>query len=554
MAKLNESLRSLYRRSAFCTIFMALLLASNASSQNVEPVESARHVVVILSDTHRFDYVGAYAGSKVETPNIDSLLDRRSIRYTRAYAPTSMSAPSYASIYTGLYPYQHGVLTNTDKLPESVETMAEVLQREGFLTAGFVGNGFCDSRYGFSRGFKIFEGREVVGHEAAKLCDQVISDLEHWDPDTERLFLWTAFMDAHEPYHMPHDPPWLAVDFDGDRLLERERADNRFFTFSLDVAPGRRPLSFQRVAPPLKPGFTPEYYLELHRKSVKVLDDVQFGFGEGIDTSTISDQSYGLRMKVSSFPMRVYLENSSSSSVNVEVGFRLVRQAGSLAERLALYPEAIRHLDKNLGRLFQFLKDKGAFDETLVVFLSDHGEGLGDHGIIGHGTHLWEEQVKIPLIVSFPEPGASREVSELASLLDVPNTVLRLLGIRNQLGERRTLPGAVRGESNADEYLILQSNHLRSDPLVGVHDGRRKFVSNLNRNEVLLLDLATDPLEQHGVVGGIEIIDGDDELMSWYLKKVGVPTIFTPPNSTFSSDRQISPEEQETLRSMGYLD
>ncbi len=120
------------------------------------------------------------------------------------------------------------------------------------------------------------------------------------------------------------------------------------------------------------------------------------------------------------------------------VAGRLALDAADLVQLHALYDAEIRYLDSQLGVLLVALETKGLLDESLVVFVSDHGEELLDHGSALHGYTLYEEQLRIPLMIRHPELPA-RRVSRLSRQVDVLPTVLELLGI--------PIPEPIQGES-----------------------------------------------------------------------------------------------------------
>ena len=133
-------------------------------------------------------------------------------------------------------------------------------------------------------------------------------------------------------------------------------------------------------------------------------------------------------------PLRAHLAERGLGDVEIEdvspVEVHLQGRRASMAELVNAYDNQIHRVDALVGELLDALETAGLAERTLVVVTSDHGEGLGDHGYYAHGLHLYEEQLRVPLIVRPPAGGSWRpgRVASAASLLDVPLTVLALAG------------------------------------------------------------------------------------------------------------------------------
>lgn len=178
----------------------------------------------------------------------------------------------------------------------------------------------------------------------------------------------------------------------------------------------------------------------------------------------------------------------------------------TLANMRALYDGEIRFADEQFGRLLDGLRSRGLWDDTLVVFTSDHGEEHLEHGRGGHGQQLFEEVVRVPLVVRFPGGhGAGTRVTARASLLDVVPTVLAVVGLEPP----RTLDGVdllpVVGGAPAEDWeerpFFLDLELVRHDGALhraeGVIRGRWKYVAEeepLRRR--FLFDLVADPHEK----------------------------------------------------------
>lgn len=170
---------------------------------------SGGNVLLITVDTLRADRVGAY-GSHVHTPGMDRLATE-GVLFSQAFsvAPTTLAA--HASMFTGRYPRDVGVVRNGFALGEAQETVAEIFQREGRRTAAFISSYAVDPRWGLAQGFEEYDAQYGV-HEALdqdwRPASQTIDAALNWlrDHDGEESFVWVHLFEPHFPYEPP--PPF----------------------------------------------------------------------------------------------------------------------------------------------------------------------------------------------------------------------------------------------------------------------------------------------------------------------------------------------------------
>jgi hypothetical protein len=165
------------------------------------------NIVLIVVDTLRADRLGDYGGTRNLTPTIDALAERGTV-FQRAYAQTSWTSPSVASLMTSRYPLQHGVLVFNSVLPPSEVTLAELLQEEGYATGGFSANAALSAERGYAQGFDEYasftrdaEPGPVLGRYAR--ADQVNASVLEWVDglaEARPLFLYIQYMEPHIPY------------------------------------------------------------------------------------------------------------------------------------------------------------------------------------------------------------------------------------------------------------------------------------------------------------------------------------------------------------------
>ena len=185
--------------------------AAQPPTPNASPARRP-NIVLVTIDSLRPDHLGCYAGTARKTPAIDNLA-ARGIRFTRVYAASPSTAPSTASILTGLYPSRHGLRHDLGgRLDERVKTLAEGLRAAGYATAAVIGSFHLDSDRGLDRGFETYDdaipgirkklsglSRERQAGEVVERGLRLLQEMSEGKP----FFLWLNLFDPHYDY----DPP-----------------------------------------------------------------------------------------------------------------------------------------------------------------------------------------------------------------------------------------------------------------------------------------------------------------------------------------------------------
>ena len=173
------------------------------------------NVLLVTIDTLRADHLGCYGDKEAQTPVIDRLA-ARGVRFDTAVAHAPITGPSHASILTGLTPLRHGVRNNSDyTLPKGVPTLPDAFARAGYRTAAFVSGFPLEKRFGYDRGFEVYDDAFPRGDDERRApyierpADQTTGAALKWLD--ERLasaspwFLWIHYYDPHSPYEPPGD-------------------------------------------------------------------------------------------------------------------------------------------------------------------------------------------------------------------------------------------------------------------------------------------------------------------------------------------------------------
>jgi choline-sulfatase len=216
------------------------------------------------------------------------------------------------------------------------------------------------------------------------------------------------------------------------------------------------------------------------------------------------------------------------------------------------YDMELQYVDDSLSQFLDFLRERGLFDKTLIVFLADHGESLGEHGEETHGYFIYQSTLHVPLIIHWPAGTArlSPRVNEPTSLLDVAPTVLQVLGLpipprfqgRSQLEiEHSSSPQVLSGQYSESLYA---HNHYNCSPLRSYRSGSYKYI---DAPKPELYDLDHDPQELNNLNRqrrsiSISIHARLQSLLAKY------------PATQSSSPRILSSKTAEQLRALGYIE
>lgn len=322
-------------------------------------------VLLIVLDTLRADRLGAYGYERETTPFLDRYA-RLAVRYDSAFATAPWTVASHASMFTGLYPYQHGA--ERYALSQTHTTLAEVLAENGYATAAVVANGKVLTRaFGLAQGFQHWDNlfttpqdtfvRTTLGRRVVQYAG-IGSFLTFWQSP--------VFMEAADVNR--HALDWLD-----------SRPGRPFFLF----------LNYMEMHSPCRPS---REYAE------RFTDDAA---------------------SISRGPLLKVLDRQDS------VGGVEYRRRQSDA-----YDACLATLDAELADLFNELGQRRLDDDLLVIITSDHGESLGEHGLYEHFTSVYLEQVRVPLMIRLPGRTADGTVvSAPVSLAAIPETVIDLVGL-----------------------------------------------------------------------------------------------------------------------------
>ena len=207
---------------------------------DVGEMNVSSNVVLIVIDTLRADYLGAYGGA-VDTPHLDQLA-ATAVRFERAYSHAPITVPSHASMLTSQLPTEHGALNNDSMLSRSHTTLTELMRDAYRATAAFVSLGVLQRRSGIDQGFDRYA--DTFDADWWKSADEMNRQLVPWleEDRAAPFFLFAHYSDPHEPYAAPgRSYPAVEASIDG-RVVAELIADGTMAVLELELPPGRSAL------------------------------------------------------------------------------------------------------------------------------------------------------------------------------------------------------------------------------------------------------------------------------------------------------------------------
>jgi arylsulfatase A-like enzyme len=189
------------KRRTILALALALAVVAGTAAVLVATRRPRPPVILISLDTLRADCLGRTApDGRPLMPNLEALA-LESVTFTRAVAPWPFTLPSHMSMLTGVDPLVHGVLHDKTVLPAGIETLAEVLHRNGYATVGLVSNEWLEGGFGFSRGFDSYHRIRHGFTYAPRLNDAAFSALATLAAGPNPFFLFLHYNDAHCDFH-----------------------------------------------------------------------------------------------------------------------------------------------------------------------------------------------------------------------------------------------------------------------------------------------------------------------------------------------------------------
>ena len=467
-------------------------------------------VIVFLGDTLRRDHLDAWGHGRETAPTLTALA-AEGVRFADAVSPATWTKVAVPSLLSSVYPASHGIVGMADRLSSSATTMAEAFRGAGYATFATSSVPFTGKLSNLHQGVEVLHERASIdndnlGHSSAKTARTYVDRFLTWLDDHHDVPFF-AFIHVFDP----HDPfePYPPYDLMWASPTGKEEHEARLEQVGESLGEDRRVADGNR--------FGPE----------------RFPNTEELEAAGVDPDVYA-------------------------------------AHQLDWYDGSIRGMDAEIARLMEGLEQRGVAGNTLLAFLSDHGEEFLDHGWGWHGNTVYGEAINVPLMLRWPGVlPAGMVVEDTVESLSLMPTLLELAGI--------AVPDSVQGQSLLphvagpedptalgwveraafSERKRIASRRERADYDVDqysvVLDGW-KLVQNVAPPEGMaefeLYDHAKDPLNHDEVAEGHP--DIVERLKAELASRLRYAEARVLPSDADAAEG-LSPQELQRLRSLGYI-
>ncbi|AWV98525.1 sulfatase family protein [Arcticibacterium luteifluviistationis] len=465
------------------------------------------NIVFIMSDDHAYQAISAYDNKLIETPNIDRIA-QKGMLFTNASVTNSICAPSRATILTGKHSHMNGKVDNVNPFDTTNVTFPQLLQDAGYQTAMFGKLHFGNSPKGFDQ-FKILPGQG-----------------DYYNPD---------FITKNEgKITVKGYVTDIITDMTLDWLDKEREEEKPFMLMYLHKAPHRSWFMAERHMEEFTNKTFPEpaTLFDSHEgmpaaKAAEMNISGNMGWGYDLKIYPETMDEIGLE-EMSSFDKsgfdRYYNRLDSSQKANFDLFYK--KRSADLKERypsmtkedltkwryqvyMQDYLGTIKSVDENVGRVLDYLEENNLMDNTIIVYTSDQGFYLGEHGWFDK-RFVYDESFKTPLLVSWPNRVKAGSVSdELVQNLDFAQTFLDVAGVEQpaEMQGKSMVPVLTGDTENWNRDAVYY--HYYEHP--SEHNVNRHYAAVTKDYKLIhyyfdldyweLIDRKKDPLEQHNYYG-----------------------------------------------------
>jgi len=456
------------------------------------------NIVVIITDQQRYDTIKALGADHMDTPNLDRLVDN-GVVFSNCHVTAPSCVPCRASLFTGLYPHSNGVHANGQAWNQ---TWVSELQSAGYHTVN-IGKmhtipydapaGF-DERYVVENKDRYLEGRYYFDEwdkalAAHGLKKQQREEYRKRDDYRDRLgaFPWELPEELHSDVFVGRMARWW---------LETKPIDKPLFMV----------IGFPGPHPPYDP--TQEYIDRYLNRNIPL-------------PSVSDDELAGLP------PPFIEKRQHDVDVDHDSVAWQLNPTRDQLHRMRAYYCANVEMIDREVGEILKTLEQQGKLEDSIIVFASDHGDCLGDHGL----SQKWapyEAVTRVPLVISAPAHFTSgKDINQLVQLFDLGPTILEWAGVTPDSGfEANSLNDALKGEFFAGRTHVFceqggDVNLTGAEYLTMVRSTSHKLVHFKGQSFGQLFDLVGDPDETNNLWDDPAAMSIKrellDELREWHI-------------------------------------
>ncbi len=426
--------------SAEILVFISLIVLFHSqiitSFQAPKPLCAHCNIILVSLDTLSANHIPCYGYYRDTMPNL-CLLAKNSIFFSHMYSNATWTLPSHVSIFTGLYPYTHGVIDQSDYLDHRIPFLPQILKDNGYATLFLMDLNDntmpIDSVY--NRGIDEFYNEYTISWDSA------LADFKKNIENGKKTFLFLHTYDVHAPY-LINDRPFLyaktVVSSIPTKRSQLGVMTNDVINFLIQQVP----------------------------------DDVQkhnLGAGEAKVLSALVDElkKYpGDYVKMRSIIQKAIMEDPTDTRpISAYYAYSILykehidtKDSTAVGFLRALYDQRIYEMDtERIAHLLSFLQDKTIRDNTIVIITADHGEEFMEHGQIEHAT-TYDSNIRIPLVMYIPNT-AKRTIDGNVQSVDLLPTILDIIGVKtHNTYQGLSLVPAIGGAALPDRILVADGD------------------------------------------------------------------------------------------------
>ncbi len=461
------------------------------------------NILLIHTDQHRWDCLGVAGNQDIKTPSIDNLAGD-GVLYPNAFCSFPVCTPSRYSLLSGLPVSQHLGSNNRSTLAPAIPTFVKELRKNGYNTAAvgkmhfhptYLDAGFDTMVLAEQDGPGRFDDdyhRWLKDNGLADRIDYLDQESKNPLPEYYQRNLGSFPSDLPEEFH---STTWIA-----ERALEQ-----------LDSWGESRNMMMIGFIKPHHPMDPPKPWDEMY-------DPAKLPLLPGWTESTLSCDEYN----------------------NGFYDYKYVNE-NSCRRALAMYYAAISQIDHHVGRIVDRLKEKSLYDNTLIIFTSDHGDYMGFHRMILKQNNLYDPLVRVPLIIKYPGNANAGTVSDIfTSNTDLAPTVLNI-------AQTDEIPGTMEGQNLENNHKGREEVVIEMGRTVAIRTRTHKLQISHAPERCLLFDLEKDPWEMENLYH-----DPDAKVVRDSLEKKLLEWLVfeTAPKAYFDPVAPLSPSPNKVTGSM----
>lgn len=407
------------------------------------------NVILVTADSLRADRLGCYGYSRPTSPNLD-LFCKDAIRFSNAFTNGPNTPHAFPAIMSANCPLTHSRLG----LFDAPLTLAEALRNAGYATIGFnAANPYVSRMFNYDRGFDEFydymDGSELLDDSSGS------ADFRIGIPK-----------------------------MDLEKYLVSEESIHRKACLESEI----NARIFERLENFPRPFLLWAHFMDTHYPYLPQPE---------------AQQEVGIP----------FVSREENFRINSRVRENIALSSELLHKVQNLYDATVRQLDAKLGDLFGFLQQNGLYDSSLIVFCADHGEEFLEHGDLQHKSKLFDELLRVPLLIKPPFAARSERRDEIVSLIDLAPTIFSLLKLENPFPQ----PGFLHSMnyfSDSGSFLIAEASYAANggppvdrqlfniDTLPKRFAYRERFwkmIFDTDEEKPVLYNLLSDPFEKTAI-------------------------------------------------------